>query len=335
MSKELISKIDNHFTKVENWTGSKKPGSGIILSVNKTIIPTEYKKKVEEFKSENSISDLIKFGFIENVTIEIYRIISEYLAINIKSKSINTSAGISIIFEYITEECGNLELQEINFIFKSGVMGKFGVIYNDISIDTICGKDGWFETYYREYRKLRPEPTKKEDVRMSGKEITEHEFLEKDENYAEFRKVIQDAKEFKVTQEGAKSFFESNNTNFEKELNKIEIEFEKSGLEQYGQDKEVYISYHLSTLIIKIRSNQITLIDIYKRALKNKTNTDDAKKFYLIKELTLNDFKDDCEIYSGKYHRLPENEKQCFTETQFLNNCHCSFIIQNFNKVKE
>jgi len=265
MSKELISKLNNHFTKVENWIGSKKPGSGISLSVNKTIIPTEYKKKVEEFNSENSISDLIKFGFIENVTIEIYRIISEYLAINIKSKSINTSAGISIIFEYITEECSNLELQEINFIFKSGVMGKFGVIYNDISIDTICGKDGWFETYYREYRKLRTEPTKKEDVRMSGKEMTEPEFLEK---YPEYK-------------------------------------------------------------------DQIRLRDLLLMAKSFKITTKEAKEFYLIKELTLNDFKDDCEIYSGQYHRLPENEKQCFTETQYLNNCHCSFIIQNFNKVKE
>jgi len=264
MSKELISEIDNHFTNVENWIGSKKAGSGISLSVNKTIIPIEYKKKVEEFNSENSISDLIKFGFIENVTIEIYRIISEYLAINIKSKSINTSAGISIIFEYITEECSNLELQEINFIFKSGVMGKFGVIYNDISIDTICGKDGWFETYYKEYRKLRPEPTKKEDARMSGKEMTEPEFLEK---YPEYK-------------------------------------------------------------------DQIRLRDLLLMAKSFKITTKEAKEFYLIKELTLNDFKDDCEIYSGQYHRLPENEKKCFTETQFLNNCHCSFIIQNFNKVK-
>jgi hypothetical protein len=38
---------------------------------------------------------------------------------------------------------------------------------------------------------------------------------------------------------------------------------------------------------------------------------------------------------ANKNKTLPENEKQCFTETQFLNNCHCSFIIQNFNKVKE
>ena len=38
---------------------------------------------------------------------------------------------------------------------------------------------------------------------------------------------------------------------------------------------------------------------------------------------------------ANKNKTLPENEKQCFTETQYLNNCHCSFIIQNFNEVKE
>jgi len=267
MDNKELSQIESkfRFIKSEDWIETEKTGYGLTLSVNKTVIPSEYKTKINDFNPENSISDLIKFGFIENVTIEIYRIISEYLAINIKSKSINTSAGISIIFEYITEECSNLELQEINFIFKSGVMGKFGVIYNDISIDTICGKDGWFETYYKEYRKLRPEPTKKEDARMSGKEMTEPEFLEK---YPEYK-------------------------------------------------------------------DQIRLRDLLLMAKSFKITTKEAKEFYLIKELTLNDFKDDCEIYSGQYHSLPENEKQCFTETQYLNNCHCSFIIQNFNKVKE
>ena len=329
--------------------------------------------KVQDLKYDKSISEILMIKENENpIHGTIILILSTYLSINMKSKAITSKEAINLIIDYIKNECGNLDLQEVEFVIKSGVMGKFGVIYNDISIDTICGKDGWFETYYKEYRKLRPESgtgynelvetierlnstntpkhiideyikqlERVKDIKdntsfkLSGTEMTKEELFKKDENYAEFRKIIQDAKEFKVSQEGAKSFLESNNINFEKELNKIEIEFEKSGLEQYGQDKEVYISYHLSTLILKIRSNQITLIDIYKRALKNKTNTDDAKKFYLIKELTLNDFKDDCEIYSGQYHSLPESEKQCFTETQFLNNCHCSFIIQNFNKVKE
>ena len=100
MSKELINNVENHFVKEEHWIDSKEPGYGISLSVNKTVIPLEYKKKIQDFKDENSISELIKHGFIENVTIEIYRIIGDYLSINIKSKSINTSAGISVLFEF-------------------------------------------------------------------------------------------------------------------------------------------------------------------------------------------------------------------------------------------
>lgn len=222
--------------------------------------------KVQDLKYDKSISEILMIKENENpIHGTIILILSTYLSINMKSKAITSKEAINLIIDYIKNECGNLELQEVEFVIKSGVMGKFGIIYNDISIDTICGKDGWFETYYKEYRKLRPEPTKKEDVRMSGKEMTEPEFLEK---YPEYK-------------------------------------------------------------------DQIRLRDLLLMAKSFKITTKEAKEFYLIKELTLNDFKDDCEIYSGKYHRLPENEKQCFTETQFLNNCHCSFIIQNFNKVKE
>lgn len=222
--------------------------------------------KVQDLKYDKSISEILMIKENENpIHGTIILILSTYLSINMKSKAITSKEAINLIIDYIKNECGNLELQEVEFVIKSGVMGKFGIIYNDISIDTICGKDGWFETYYKDFRKLRPEPTKKEDVRMSGKEMTEPEFLEK---YPVFK-------------------------------------------------------------------DQIRLRDLLLMAKSFKITTKEAKEFYLIKELTLNDFKDDCEIYSGKYHRLPENEKQCFTETQYLNNCHCSFIIQNFNKVKE
>lgn len=222
--------------------------------------------KVQDLKYDKSISEILMIKENENpIHGTIILILSTYLSINMKSKAITSKEAINLIIDYIKNECGNLELQEVEFVIKSGVMGKFGVIYNDISIDTICGKDGWFETYYRDFRKLRPEPTKKEDVRMSGKEMTEPEFLEK---YPEYK-------------------------------------------------------------------DQIRLRDLLLMAKSFKITTKEAKEFYLIKELTLNDFKDDCEIYSGQYHSLPENEKQCFTETQYLNSCHCSFIIQNFNKVKE
>ena len=275
MSKELINKTEkpeyfqeliktasgDHFVKEEHWIDSKEPGYGISLSVNKTVIPLEYKKKIQDFKEENSLSELIKHGFIENVTIEIYRIIGDYLSINIKSKSINTSAGISVLFEYITEECGNLELQEINFIFKSGIMGKFGVIYNDISIDTICGKEGWIETYYKDFRKFRPEKKQEEVIRLTGKEMTLEDF--------------------------------------------------------HAKNPEYKLKYDLH--------------GIYYQAKRYKTTIEDAKQFYLIKGLSLDDFKDDFQFYSKEY----QNQKLIKGEMLYITERFRKFIIENVFKNKK
>lgn len=222
--------------------------------------------KIQDLKYDKSISEILMIKENENpVHGTIILILSTYLPMNVKSKAITSKEAINLLIEFIKNECGNLELQEVEFVIKSGIIGKFGTIYNDISIDTICGKDGWFETYYKEYRKLRPEPTKNEDVRMSGKEMTESEFLEK---YPEFKEKIR-----------------------------------------------------LRDLLILAKSGKIT--------------TKEAKEFYLMKTLTLNDFKDDCEIYSFDYHSLPEDQKEIFTETQYLNYRHCNFIILNAYKTKK
>jgi len=329
--------------------------------------------KVQDLKYDKSISEiLVNKENHKPISGTIILILSTYLPLNLKGRAIKESMAINLIIEYIKSECANLELQEIEFVIKSGIMGKFGTIFNDISIDTICGKDGWFEVYYRDFRKLRPQlgsgynelsetierlnstnvpkhiideymkqlervkdNKDNNDSKFSGNEMTKEEFFSKDENYAEFRKVIQDANEFKVSQEGAKSFLKSNNINFENEIKKIETEYQKSGLDQYNQEKERYISYHLSKLILKIRSNQIKLIDIYKRALKNKTTSEDAKEFYKLKGLTLDDVKEDMTVYSHNYFALPESQREIFTESQFINHQHCRFIIENVFKSKK
>lgn len=266
MSKEVTIKSDNHFVIKENWQGSKIEGHGVSISVNKTIIPISYKSKMIEWKDENSIKDLIKFGFVENVTTEIYRIMAEYMALNIKSRSINTATGLDVLFEYITEECGNLELQELNFIFKSGIMGKFGIIYNDISIDTICGKDGWFETYYRDYRKLRPEPKVNNVIpKLTGKEITEQQF--------------------------------------------------------YNENPDQKIYSELRT--------------IRNKALTNTLKLDDVKLFYTSKGLSLDDFKDDQEVYSYNYFQMDEEIRNCIGEMNYILEQHMNFILANIYKTKK
>lgn len=211
MENNNISQIErNHFIQKVDWIESEIIGSGLTLSVNKTVIPAQYKTKLNEFNPENSINELIRFGFEKQVNIELLRIASLYLSANVKSRAINTEHSMNILFDYIIEDCGNLELQEINFIFRNGIIGKFGVIFNDISIDTICGVGGWIETYYKDFRKLREEPTKVQNVKLRGKEITEAEFLERNPEFKErvrLRQLLELAKGGKITSEHAKEFY--------------------------------------------------------------------------------------------------------------------------------
>jgi len=174
-------------------------------------IQKKYPAIIQEMKFTPSISELKK-DFESEVILrdEIMRIVASYLSLNIKSKSINSDAGLIIVVDFILEECSNLELQEINFIFRSGIMGKFGVIYNDISIDTICGKEGWIETYYRDFRRLRPEKKQEELIRLTGKEMTLEEFHAKNPEYKakyDLYNIYDRAKRFETTIEDAKQFF--------------------------------------------------------------------------------------------------------------------------------
>lgn len=234
----------------------------ILKQINK-----DYPTKLNDMKVYTpAISEYLKtYEGKEILAHELMRIISKYLEINIKSRAINSSGAIELIFEYIITECSNLELQEIDFIFRSGIMGKFGVIYNDISIDTICGKDGWIETYYKEFRKLRPEPTQQIKHDLTGKEITKEQFLNnnpKEKVYSELREIL----------------------------------------------------YKATTNLLRI---------------------EDVKLFYKLKELTLNDFKDDSEIYCAEYHKLSDDLKGCIGEMNYILQKHKEFILANIYKTKK
>ncbi len=225
-------------------------------------IQKQYPATINEMKFTPSIGELKK-DFESEVILrdEIMKIAASYLSLNIKSKSINSDTGLMLVVDFILEECSNLEIQEINFIFKSGIMGKFGVIYNDISIDTICGKDGWIETYYKDFRKLRPEKKQEEVIRLTGKEMTIEDF--------------------------------------------------------HAKNPEYKLKYDLH--------------GIYDRAKRYKTTIEDAKQFYLIKGLSLDDFKDDFQFYSKEY----QNQKLIKGEMLYITERFRKFIIENVFKNKK
>ena len=223
-------------------------------------IQKQYPATINEMKFTPSIGELKK-DFESEVILrdEIMKIAASYLSLNIKSKSINSDAGLIIVVDFILEECSNLELQEINFIFRSGVMGKFGVIYNDISIDTICGKEGWIETYYKYFRKFRPEKKQEEVIRLTGKEMTLEDF--------------------------------------------------------HAKNPEYKLKYDLH--------------GIYDLAKRYKTTIEDAKQFYLIKGLSLDDFKDDFQFYSKEY----QNQKLIKGEMLYITERFRKFIVENVFKM--
>jgi hypothetical protein len=105
-------------------------------------------------------------------------IIGKYFSMTGKAKNISKDM-ISILVDYLMVNCQNLELQEIDFIFKNGILGKFGTIYDEIYLDTITGDKGWIERYYSDYRKLRQEPNSQNriDYELTGKEISYEKFL--------------------------------------------------------------------------------------------------------------------------------------------------------------
>ncbi len=140
--------------------------------------------KLEAMRHEKTLSDiLIPEANLKPLKALLLALFAKYLSTNVKGRAINNDFGYKLLLDFVLDECKNLEIQEIEYIFKSGVLGRFGQIYNDISIDTICGKNGWIETYYSEHRKLRKEPDVDETLNFSGKEMTIEQFYSENPKY--------------------------------------------------------------------------------------------------------------------------------------------------------
>lgn len=130
----------------------------------------------EQMKYALSVSELSKIDQIKT-KIKITEIIFKYLSISSKVKNIS-DFFIEILVEHIVNSCSNLELSEIDYIFKNGILGKLGNNYQEISIDTITGETGWIENYYSKERAKRPEPELPK-IEVSKTAMTYQEWIEK------------------------------------------------------------------------------------------------------------------------------------------------------------
>lgn len=230
----------------------------------KKYIKEDYPAKIDEFQHTLTIGEMEVDALSSiQLTAEITRIIKRWVKVNPKCEAVSNEDAIDLIIEHIFDKCKNLEIQEINYIFKEGVKGTFGTLYSQVGIDTITGIDGWIENYYKLYRIKRSEPKRLEiEIKLNGNEMTSEQYFAK-----------------------------------------------------YPEEKA-----------------KRELLEIFTKAKQGLVTFEDAKKFYKIKGLTGDDYKDDMQIYSHNY--FAAHQDMGYSENSYCLEQHRKFILNNFLKNK-
>jgi len=158
-----------------------------IQEYKQSILP----KRLEDMKPAMSLKQEVEKN--EYLTkANILNIMLKWLALNVKGRSLTESEQMDLIIDHFITFCSNLELQEVEFIFREGIKGRYGVIFNAIDIDTICGKDGWIELYYKQDRSKRPEQNEVLQIsEPKGEVVTERQFLKNNPEIKRQKKVFE------------------------------------------------------------------------------------------------------------------------------------------------
>lgn len=159
---------------------------------------TQYQPSINELKLKLSYGDLRKGIFI---------IVSKVLAAYDPDKVKIQEFGYELLIEGIISEHGNLELQEIDYALKKGVLGVYGAIYGDIQINTVMT---WLNEYKERDRAKRPEPTKEVQPKYTGMEISLTEFYARNPDMrerAELTEILNKALTNKITLDDIKNYY--------------------------------------------------------------------------------------------------------------------------------
>ena len=230
--------------------------------------PEEYKeykqsilpKRLEDMKPAMSLKQEVERN--EYLTkANILNIMLRWLALNVKGRSLTESEQMDLIIDHFITFCSNLELQEVEFIFREGIKGRYGVIFNAIDIDTICGKDGWIELYYKQDRSKRPEQNEVLQIsEPKGEVVTERQFLKNNPEIKRQKKVfelqqkIRD-KKISPSKYDLKYIFKLlgyTQQNYFAQLAKIKQDFEQSEYKQHTTLKK-YGNERIRNIILSIK----------------------------------------------------------------------------------
>ena len=217
-------------------------------------------KRLEDMKPAMSLKQEVEKN--EYLTkANILNIMLRWLALNVKGRSLTESEQMDLIIDHFITFCSNLELQEVEFIFREGIKGRYGVIFNAIDIDTICGKDGWIELYYKQDRSKRPEQNEVLQIsEPKGEVVTERQFLKNNPEIKRQKKVfelqqkIRD-KKISPSKYDLKYIFKLlgyTQQNYFAQLAKIKQDFEQSEYKQHTTLKK-YGNERIRNIILSIK----------------------------------------------------------------------------------
>lgn len=227
---------------------------------------TQYKEKafeivpinaIDEYKKYYpTISELAKID-LTKTKIEMVKIMAKYLSISSKVKNLNDT-WYELIIEHLNQNCKNLELSEIDYIFKNGIMGTLGNNYQEIAIDTITGENGWIETYYKKIRIYRPEPKIEEiETKTSGKEITIDEFYKRNPSYKARLRILEIAQKNEITFDLINEFY--NDVEFVEKTKQEIIASIPKMIEEYNSLCDKYEANNNIVTAIEIRKKLANL----------------------------------------------------------------------------
>jgi len=227
-----------------------------IQEYKQSILP----KRLEDMKPAMSLKQEVERN--EYLTkANILNIMLRWLALNVKGRSLTESEQMDLIIDHFITFCSNLELQEVEFIFREGIKGRYGVIFNAIDIDTICGKDGWIELYYKQDRSKRPEQNEVLQIsEPKGEVVTERQFLKNNPEIKRQKKVfelqqkIRD-KKISPSKYDLKYIFKLlgyTQQNYFAQLAKIKQDFEQSEYKQHTTLKK-YGNERIRNIILSIK----------------------------------------------------------------------------------
>lgn len=237
-----------------------------------------------------------------------------YFKNNVKFKTIIQPMYLNMLCDHFVNDCSNLELQEVEFIIRTGVMGLLGTIYSEVTIDTITGEHGWIENYYKKIRPKRSEPTFEQNY-CSVNHIPYDEFISSNPEYlkdlSNLREIYEKALDSRLDKEDIVMFYflkRMTQSEYEEDLNAIKKEY--SNLNK--KEEELITKKHsILSLLSKYESKQKVehgevIRDLNEELKKNEINLNEVKTEMTLSEKQFIDLGFRKFIIKNIYNKLPE-----------------------------